>query len=73
MGEDYTGQSRSEVDWYNPHLYNYYRGFLQKPSLVSGVDFYHETFPYAACRQAHSQIKEKKEYTHSFFYSVPVS
>ena len=23
MGEDYTSQSRSEFDWYNPHLYNY--------------------------------------------------
>ena len=25
MGEDYNSQSRSEFNWYNPHLYNYYR------------------------------------------------
>ena len=24
IGEDYTIQSRSEFDWYNPHLYNFY-------------------------------------------------
>ena len=24
MGEDYISQSRSEFDWYNPHLYNYF-------------------------------------------------
>ena len=23
IGEDYTTQSRSDFDWYNPHLYNY--------------------------------------------------
>ena len=23
MGEDYASQTRSEFDWYNPHLYNY--------------------------------------------------
>ena len=24
MGEDYTSQSGSEFDWYNPHQYNYW-------------------------------------------------
>ena len=29
MGEDYTSQSRSEFDCYNPHLYMYYDGILE--------------------------------------------
>ena len=28
MGENYTSQSRSEFDWYNPHLYNYLHPLL---------------------------------------------
>ena len=26
IGADYTSQSRSEFDWYYPHLYNYLSG-----------------------------------------------
>ena len=28
MGENYTSQSRSEFDWYNPHLKNYLHPLL---------------------------------------------
>ena len=28
MGENYTSQSRSEFDWYNPHLNNYLHPLL---------------------------------------------
>ena len=28
MGEDYASQTRSEFDWYNPHLYNYLHPLL---------------------------------------------
>ena len=28
MGENYTSQSRSDFDWYNPHLYNYLHPLL---------------------------------------------
>ena len=27
-GEDYTSQTRSDFDWYNPHLYNYLHPLL---------------------------------------------
>ena len=36
IGEDCTSQSRSEFDWYNPHLYNeYYRESSSRTLLYS--------------------------------------
>ena len=33
MGEDYTSQSRSQFDWYNPHLYSFSQQVLPTTSI----------------------------------------